>query len=272
MTAAAMTALDTPSSTSRCRPRSTPSTSTTGRDRGCHGVYGAVASSGAAAGLLLGGVLTESLDWRWCLFVNVLIATGVLVAGRQALPDPPRYPSADLDVVSATLVTGGLATIVFGCGHAARHGWSSPAVIAMLVAGPGRHHRPHSRQVRSGRVLCRHPRAASAYPVRSIPRHPMRQRRHRGLRRLHADDDAPARRLHGRRGCVRRDLGTYPRSWPQLLGRPHAPETGGSNAENGGRGVYWEDPNGHSPGDHHPGRRSDVIEDGVVGGEHTGVG
>jgi EmrB/QacA subfamily drug resistance transporter len=99
------------------------------------GVYGAVASSGAAAGLLLGGVLTEYFDWRWCLFVNVAIAAGTLVAGRVVLPTPPRYPSAGLDVTSAALATAGLAAVVFGCSQAATHGWSSALVIAPLGAG-----------------------------------------------------------------------------------------------------------------------------------------
>jgi EmrB/QacA subfamily drug resistance transporter len=98
-------------------------------------VYGAVASSGAAAGLLLGGVLTQYLDWRWCLFVNVAVAAIVLAAGRFVLPDPPRFASAGVDAASVGLVTGGLAAVVFGCSQAAVHGWSSPVVLGWLAAG-----------------------------------------------------------------------------------------------------------------------------------------
>ncbi|WP_432970440.1 MFS transporter [Dactylosporangium sp. CA-233914] len=98
-------------------------------------VYGAVASSGAGAGLLLGGVLTEYLDWRWCLFVNVLIAAIVLAVGRSVLPDPPRFGSARIDAMSAGLATGGLAALVFGCNQAARHGWTSALVLGWLAAG-----------------------------------------------------------------------------------------------------------------------------------------
>jgi EmrB/QacA subfamily drug resistance transporter len=98
-------------------------------------VFGAVASSGAAVGLLLGGVLTEYLDWRWCLFVNVGIASGALVAGRIVLPDPPRFGSAGIDGLSAALATGGLAAVVLGCSQAARNGWSSAVVIGSLVGG-----------------------------------------------------------------------------------------------------------------------------------------
>jgi EmrB/QacA subfamily drug resistance transporter len=98
-------------------------------------VFGAVASSGAAAGLLLGGVLTDYLDWRWCLFVNVVLTGAVLAVGHAVLPDPPRFGSAGLDAVSAVLATGGLAAVVFGCGRAAEGGWSSPIVLGALIGG-----------------------------------------------------------------------------------------------------------------------------------------
>jgi EmrB/QacA subfamily drug resistance transporter len=97
-------------------------------------IYGAVASSGAAAGLLLGGVLTGYLDWRWCLFVNVAVSGAVLVAGRYVLPDPPRFATG-LDVGSALLATGGLAALVFGFSQAAGRGWSSAAVLGGLIGG-----------------------------------------------------------------------------------------------------------------------------------------
>lgn len=97
-------------------------------------IYGAVASSGAAAGLLAGGVLTQYLDWRWCLFVNVAISAAVLAVGRRVLPDPPRSGSAGLDAVSAVLATGGLAAVVFGSSQAA-HGWAQPTVVGALLGG-----------------------------------------------------------------------------------------------------------------------------------------
>src|SRR5215469_8686773 len=50
-------------------------------------VFGAIAGTGGALGLLLGGVLTEYLQWRWCLFVNVPIALAALLAGRRVLPE-----------------------------------------------------------------------------------------------------------------------------------------------------------------------------------------
>jgi EmrB/QacA subfamily drug resistance transporter len=99
------------------------------------GVYGAVASSGAAVGLLLGGVLTEYAGWRWCLFVNVGVAALAFLAGRAVLPTDNGYPQARVDIVSGALVTSGLAAIVLGCAQAAGHGWGSAAVT--VPAGLG---------------------------------------------------------------------------------------------------------------------------------------
>jgi EmrB/QacA subfamily drug resistance transporter len=99
------------------------------------GVYGAVASSGGAAGLLLGGVLTEYAGWRWCLFVNVVVAVVAWFAGRSLLPHDVGHHGARIDAVSGLLVTGGLAAVVAGCAQAARHGWGSATVLVPAVAG-----------------------------------------------------------------------------------------------------------------------------------------
>jgi EmrB/QacA subfamily drug resistance transporter len=111
-------------------------TFTESKDRAkAFGVYGAVASSGGAAGLLLGGVLTEYLQWRWCLYVNVAIAVVAVLAGRAVLPDPPTTVRAGVDVISGVLITAGLAAIVFGCSQAVPHGWSSGNVLLPLALG-----------------------------------------------------------------------------------------------------------------------------------------
>jgi EmrB/QacA subfamily drug resistance transporter len=99
------------------------------------GVYGAVASSGAAVGLLLGGVLTEYAGWRWCLFVNVVVAALASLAGWFALPRDRGYPTARVDALSGILVTAGLAAIVAGCSQAAAHGWGSMRVVLPGLAG-----------------------------------------------------------------------------------------------------------------------------------------
>jgi EmrB/QacA subfamily drug resistance transporter len=111
------------------------STFTEPRERGkAFGVFGAVASSGAVVGLLLGGILTEYAGWRWCLYVNVVVAAVMIVAGRRVLPADDGYP-VPVDVVSGILATAGLAGLVLGAGEAAAHGWTSVRVLAPGLAG-----------------------------------------------------------------------------------------------------------------------------------------
>ena len=99
------------------------------------GVYGAVASSGGAAGLILGGVLTEYAAWRWCLYVNVFIAAGAFVAGRVFLPAAPASHRTRIDVLSGVLATAGLAAIVLACTQAIEHGWTSRQVAVPGALG-----------------------------------------------------------------------------------------------------------------------------------------
>jgi EmrB/QacA subfamily drug resistance transporter len=106
------------------------------RERGkAFGIFGSVAAVGAAAGLLLGGVLTEYATWRWTLYVNTVLAAvgifGVLaVLGRQAR-EPWRRP----DVVGTATVTVGLFGLVFGFSHAYQHGWADAVTLICLIGG-----------------------------------------------------------------------------------------------------------------------------------------
>jgi predicted MFS family arabinose efflux permease len=106
------------------------------KERGrAFGVYGAVAGAGGAIGLLLGGVLTEYLSWRWCLYVNLIFAavaiTGALtLLHRQPAPGRPR-----LDLPGAALVSGGMFCIVYGFSNAALHGWHATSTWGFLAAG-----------------------------------------------------------------------------------------------------------------------------------------
>ena len=99
-------------------------------------VFGGIAGSGAAIGLLLGGVLTEYLDWRWTLFVNVGISV-VAIAGAAALI--PRQPASaqrpKLDLPGAALISAGLFGIVYGFSNAESHPWSAPSTWGFLAAG-----------------------------------------------------------------------------------------------------------------------------------------
>ncbi|HEV3328338.1 MAG TPA: MFS transporter [Acidimicrobiales bacterium] len=83
------------------------------------GIYGSIAGAGAAIGLLLGGILTQYLDWRWCLYVNLIFA-GIALVGTQILLVRERgTASGGLDVPSTALISGGLFAIVFGLSNAA---------------------------------------------------------------------------------------------------------------------------------------------------------
>lgn len=97
-------------------------------------VFGAVASGGGALGLILGGVLSEYLSWRWCLYVNVPIAVVVAIGGSAVLPDVRSAVRPRLDVPGAVLAAGGLLSLVLAVSEAASDGWSSTVVIGLLIA------------------------------------------------------------------------------------------------------------------------------------------
>jgi EmrB/QacA subfamily drug resistance transporter len=98
-------------------------------------VFGAIAGTGGALGLLLGGVLTEYLQWRWCLFVNVPIAAAALIAGRRVLPVMAAQRGQRLDVPGAVMITAGLVSFVYGLSNAAAKGWAAPGTVLGLVGG-----------------------------------------------------------------------------------------------------------------------------------------
>jgi EmrB/QacA subfamily drug resistance transporter len=98
------------------------------------GILGAIAGSGAAIGLLLGGVLTEFASWEWIFFVNVPIGLGVLLlvprlVTESRAPDMARH----FDIAGAVTVTGGLMLLVYGLTRAPTVGWGSAETIASFV-------------------------------------------------------------------------------------------------------------------------------------------
>jgi EmrB/QacA subfamily drug resistance transporter len=101
--------------------------------------WGALASAGAAAGLVLGGMLTTWLSWEWVFLINVPV--GVL-AGVLALhlvpPAPPvRTGRRQLDVLGATSVVAGLGVLVYALEGTAEHGWGSPRTLLLLAFATG---------------------------------------------------------------------------------------------------------------------------------------
>ena len=99
------------------------------------GVYGAIAGAGGAVGLLLGGLLTEYLSWRWTLYVNVVLAVIAGAGAVRLLPADRRDPGVRIDWPGTVLVAGGLVAVVYGLSEADTAGWGAPATIALLVAG-----------------------------------------------------------------------------------------------------------------------------------------
>ncbi|MBU4465178.1 MAG: MFS transporter, partial [Actinobacteria bacterium] len=98
------------------------------------GVFGAIAGAGGAVGLLLGGVLTEALNWRWNLYINVIIAVFALIGAMMYVPSITRTgPRPKLDVPGTLLVSGALFGLVYGFSNAETDGWDSPLTWGMLA-------------------------------------------------------------------------------------------------------------------------------------------
>jgi EmrB/QacA subfamily drug resistance transporter len=100
------------------------------------GIFGAIAGGGAAVGLLLGGILTEYLSWRWCLYVNLLFAVPAAFAAFTLLRNPERTGSRPrLDLFGTGLATTGLFALVYGFSHAETDGWTNGVTLGMLAYG-----------------------------------------------------------------------------------------------------------------------------------------
>jgi EmrB/QacA subfamily drug resistance transporter len=99
------------------------------------GIFSAIAGSGAAIGLLLGGALTDVLSWRWCLYVNLLFALPAAIAAVRLLVNEARPDRPPLDLPGTASVTLGMFALVYGFSNSETHHWGNPVTIAMLAAG-----------------------------------------------------------------------------------------------------------------------------------------
>jgi EmrB/QacA subfamily drug resistance transporter len=99
------------------------------------GVYGAIAGSGAAVGLLLGGVLTEILDWRATMYVNLLFAVPAAIAAVRLLVNQRPAERPRIDVPGVLVASSGLFALVYGFANAETDGWGAPLTVAMLAFG-----------------------------------------------------------------------------------------------------------------------------------------
>jgi len=99
------------------------------------GVFGAVAAGGGGVGLILGGVLTQYLSWRWCLYVNLVLAAIAVAGALLYLPGGRPGARPRMDWPGTVLASGGLFLLVFGFSRAETAGWASALTIGSLVAG-----------------------------------------------------------------------------------------------------------------------------------------
>jgi EmrB/QacA subfamily drug resistance transporter len=99
------------------------------------GIYGAIAVAGGAVGLLLGGVLTEYLSWRWSLYVNLAFAIPAAIAALGLLRNQIPSMRPRIDLPGTLTASGGLFALVYGFSHAETHGWGAATTLAFLAAG-----------------------------------------------------------------------------------------------------------------------------------------
>ncbi|MER5930007.1 MFS transporter [Streptomyces sp. NPDC002054] len=111
------------------------SSSYQGRDRGvAFGVWGAVNGAAAAAGPIIGGVLTEHLGWRWIFFINLPVCALAVYVTRRAVAESrdPHGRAKGLDLPGTAAFTLGAAALTYALIRAGEHGWTEPASLGLL--------------------------------------------------------------------------------------------------------------------------------------------
>jgi EmrB/QacA subfamily drug resistance transporter len=105
------------------------------RDRAkAFGIFSAIAAGGASVGLLLGGVLTQALSWRWSLYVNLAIAVPAAIAALRLLSSERPADRPRIDLPGVAVGSLGLFSLIYGFSNAETHSWSNPITIAALAA------------------------------------------------------------------------------------------------------------------------------------------
>src|SRR6266487_2957622 len=97
------------------------------------GIYMGVITGGSSLGLVLGGVITEWLSWRWVLFINVPIGLAVVAVPPRFVAETPRLPGR-FDLAGALTATAGVTTLVYGFIRAAADGWGNHMALAAFGA------------------------------------------------------------------------------------------------------------------------------------------
>ncbi|HEY5429362.1 MAG TPA: MFS transporter [Solirubrobacteraceae bacterium] len=98
------------------------------------GIFGAIAAGGGSLGLLLGGVLTQAVSWRWCLYVNLAIAVPTAIVALRLLGNQRRPDRAPIDLPGVAIGSAGLFSLVYGFSNAETSSWSDPVTVVALAA------------------------------------------------------------------------------------------------------------------------------------------
>jgi EmrB/QacA subfamily drug resistance transporter len=100
-------------------------------------VYSGVAGCGAAAGMLLGGVLTEYASWRWCFFINLVFAAVAVIGALVVLPRDVGVVRPRLDLIGSGLAVSGLFLLIYGFSSAETRGWVDAVTLSCLAVSLG---------------------------------------------------------------------------------------------------------------------------------------
>src|SRR5260370_603229 len=135
-----------------------------GRRGAVVGIWGGVAGLAVASGPLIGGAVTQGLDWHWIFWVNVPVGLAAVAGSWLRLPDS-RGPASRLDLPALVLVAAGVGALTWGLVQAGQDGWGSAPALARLIAGVAA-----GRPLLALRGLCRRsssPGSASRWPSRA---------------------------------------------------------------------------------------------------------
>jgi EmrB/QacA subfamily drug resistance transporter len=99
------------------------------------GIWGGIAGAGGAFGVLIGGVLTQELSWRWTMFINLPLALAAAVGGTLLLHSNEERERAIIDWPGTVTASAGLFGLVFGLSHAETRGWSNATTIGSIAVG-----------------------------------------------------------------------------------------------------------------------------------------
>ena len=97
------------------------------------GIFSAIAAGGASLGLLLGGILTQAISWRWSLYVNLAIAIPTAIVALRLLRNGRQPSRSRIDLPGVALATGGLFALVYGFSNAETTSWSDPLTVTALT-------------------------------------------------------------------------------------------------------------------------------------------